>query len=136
MLGAGRDTLAAMICIDMEAVGHWAELRGIAYMSYADLSQKPDVLTLLEEAVKKVNLDLPDPLRLRQFVSLHKEFDADDGEVTRTRKLKRNVIEDRYSPVIEAIYANQESVVMKAKVVYETGDEGIMERELRIRRVV
>ncbi len=136
VLGAGRDTLAAMICIDMEAVGHWAELRGIAYMSYADLSQKPDVLKLLEEAVQKVNRDLPEPLRLRQFVSLHKEFDADDGEVTRTRKLKRNVIEDRYSPVIEAIYANQDTVVMKAKVVYETGDEGIMERELRIRRVI
>lgn len=136
VLGAGRDTLAAMICIDMEAVGHWAELRGIAYMSYADLSQKPEVMELLEKAVNKVNGDLPEPLRLRQFVSLHKEFDADDGEVTRTRKLKRNVIEERYAPVIEAIYGGQDSVVMKARVVYETGDEGIMERELRIRRVI
>ena len=63
-------------------------------------------------------------------------FDADDGEVTRTRKLKRNVIEERYAPVIDAIYAGQASVVMKARVVYETGDEGIMERELRIRRVI
>ncbi len=135
VLGAGRDTLGAMICIDMESVGHWAELHGIAYMSYADLSQKPEVLDLLTQAVGKVNTALPQALQLRHFVSLHKEFDPDDGEITRTRKLRRNVIEERYAPVISALYGNQNSVVMKARIVYENGEEGIMERELTIRRL-
>ncbi|MEY2781556.1 MAG: hypothetical protein RL307_1260, partial [Pseudomonadota bacterium] len=135
VLGAGRDTLSAMICIDMESVGHWAELRGIAYMSYADLSQKPEVIDLLRHAVEKVNQSLPQPLQLRQFVSLHKEFDPDDGEITRTRKLRRNVIEDRYAPVISALYSQAGSVVMKARIVYENGEEGVMERELHIRRL-
>lgn len=135
VLGAGRDALSAMICIDMESVGHWAELRGIAYMSYADLSQKPEVMDLLRLAVDKVNASLPPPLQLRQFVSLHKEFDPDDGEITRTRKLRRNVIEDRYAPVISALYSDAGSVVMKARIVYENGEEGVMERELHIRRL-
>jgi len=110
-------------------------LRGIAYMSYADLSQKPEVIDLLRHAVEKVNQSLPQPLQLRQFVSLHKEFDPDDGEITRTRKLRRNVIEDRYAPVISALYSQAGSVVMKARIVYENGEEGVMERELHIRRL-
>jgi len=88
-------------------VGHWAEVRGISYISYADLSQKPEVIELLTQAVRHVNETLPEGLKLRHFVSLHKEFDADDGEITRTRKLRRNVVEERYAPIIEAIYGGQ-----------------------------
>ena len=135
MLGSGRDTLAAMVCIDMESVGHWAELRGLSYMSYADLSQKAPVMDLLIQAVERLNTTLPEPLRLRALVSLPKEFDADDGEITRTRKLRRNVVEERYAPVIEAIYSGQRSVTMKARIVYETGDEGVMERELMVKEL-
>jgi long-chain acyl-CoA synthetase len=135
VLGSGRDSLAAMICIDMESVGHWAELRGLSYMSYSDLSQKAPVMDLLIEAVERLNATLPEPLRLRHVVSLHKEFDADDGEITRTRKLRRNVVEERYAPIIEAIYAGQSEVTMKARIVYETGEEGVMERRLAIRKV-
>ena len=135
VLGSGRDTLAAMICIDMESVGHWAELRGLSYMSYSDLSQKEPVMDLLVQAVERLNATLPEPLRLRTVVSLHKEFDADDGEITRTRKLRRNVVEERYAPIIEAIYAGQSEVTMKARIVYETGEEGVMERRLAIRKV-
>ena len=135
VLGSGRDTLAAMICIDMESVGHWAELRGLSYMSYSDLSQKEPVMDLLVQAVERLNATLPEPLRLRTVVSLHKEFDADDGEITRTRKLRRNVVEERYAPIIEAIYAGQSEVSMKARIVYETGEEGVMERRLAIRKV-
>ena len=135
VLGSGRDTLGAMICIDMESVGHWAELRGLSYMSYSDLSQKAPVMELLVQAVERVNATLPEPLRLRHVVSLHKEFDADDGEITRTRKLRRNVVEERYAPIIEAIYAGQAEVTMKARIVYETGEEGVMERQLQIRKV-
>jgi long-chain acyl-CoA synthetase len=132
VLGNGRESLAAMICIDKETVGHWAETRGISYISYADLSQKPEVIQLLAKAVERVNAKLPEPLRLKHFVSLHKEFDADDGEITRTRKLRRNVVEDRYSPIIEAIYGGKRSVAVKAQVVYETGEVGTTERELAV----
>ena len=135
VLGSGRDTLAAMICIDMESVGHWAELRGLSYMSYSDLSQKPDVMALLIQAVERLNTTLPEPLRLCSVVSLPKEFDADDGEITRTRKLRRNVVEERYAPIIDAIYAGQSDVTYQARIVYETGEEGVMERQLSIRKV-
>lgn len=135
VLGKGRDTLAAIVCIDKETVGHWAELRGISYMSYADLSQKPEVMELLAEAVRHVNATLPEPLKLRHIVSLHKEFDADDGEITRTRKLRRNVVEERYAPIIDAIYGGRRSVAMKAQVVYETGEVGTTERELAVKEL-
>ena len=132
VLGKGRERLSAIVCIDKEPVGHWAELRGISYMSYADLSQKPEVIELVKAAVQRVNATLPEGLKLRHFVSLHKEFDADDGEITRTRKLRRNVVEERYAPIIDAIYAGRATVAMKAQIVYETGETGVTERELQI----
>lgn len=135
VLGKDRDSLAVMICIDKETVGHWAEVRGISYMSYADLSQNPEVIKLITEAVQRVNGILPDALKLRHFVSLHKEFDPDDGEVTRTRKLRRNVIEQRYAPIIDAIYGGKKSVTMKAQITYETGEVGSIERELTVQEV-
>jgi long-chain acyl-CoA synthetase len=132
VLGRGRDTLAALVCIDKDAVGLWAELRGISYISYADLSQKPQVIELIAAAVKHVNTTLPDGLQLRQFVCLHKEFDPDDGEVTRTRKIRRNVVEERYKPIIEAIYDRKRTVLMKAQISYESGEVGVIERTLSV----
>jgi long-chain acyl-CoA synthetase len=133
VLGAGRDYLCAMVCIDGEAVGHWAEVRGIPYISYADLSQKPEVYELVMAAVRRVNDALPEALRVRRFVNLHKEFDPDDGEITRTRKLRRKVVEDRYSVVIDALYGGAETVVTKAQITYDTGETGTIERTLVIR---
>lgn len=133
VLGAGRDYLCAMVCIDGEAVGHWAEVRGIPYISYADLSQKPEVYELVLAAVRRVNDALPEALRVRRFVNLHKEFDPDDGEITRTRKLRRKVVEDRYSVVIDALYGGAETVVTKAQITYDTGETGTIERTLAIR---
>ncbi|WP_342130509.1 AMP-dependent synthetase/ligase [Hydrogenophaga sp. OTU3427] len=135
VLGKGRETLAAIVCIDKEPVGHWAEVRGISYISYADLSQKPEVIALLADAVRHVNTLLPEGLRLRHFVSLHKEFDADDGEITRTRKLRRNVVEERYAPIIDAIYGGQTQVSMRAQITYETGEVGVTERLLTVKAV-
>ena len=135
VLGTGRDTLSAMVCIDRDSVGHWAEVRGIAYISYADLSQKPEVSELIAAAIGRVNQALPEGLRLRRFVNLHKEFDPDDGEVTRTRKLRRNVIEERYAPVIDALYSGAASVTMKAQITYDSGDTGTIERELLLKEV-
>ena len=132
VLGSGRDALSAIICIDREAVGLWAELRGISYISYADLSQKPQVIALIAAAVKHINSTLPGGLQLRKFVCLHKEFDADDGEITRTRKIRRNVVEERYKPIIDAIYGEQNAVLMKANVGYESGEVGVIERTLSV----
>jgi long-chain acyl-CoA synthetase len=132
VVGRGRDTLAALICIDKDAVGLWAELRGISHISYADLSQKPQVIELVASAVRHVNSTLLEGLQLRQFVCLHKEFDADDGEITRTRKIRRNVVEERYQPIIDAIYDRKQSVLMKAQISYESGEVGVIERTLSV----
>lgn len=135
VVGAGRDYLVAMLCIDLNYMGHWAELHGIPYMSYADLSQRPEVLDLLTQALQGVNEALPEPLRIRRFVSLHKEFDPDDGEITRTRKLRRSVIEELYAPVIEALYAGREAITVQAQITYENGEMGVIERTLSVQEV-
>lgn len=135
VVGAGREALMAMVCIDFEAVGHWAEVNGVPYASYADLSQRPEVAELLSEAFRRVNSVLPQPLRIRRFVSLPKEFDPDDGEITRTRKLRRKVVEDRYREVIEALFAGAPEIRVRAGVIYETGETGSVERSLTIREV-
>ena len=104
-------------------------------MSYADLSQKPEVIALVKAAVERVNATLPDALKLRHFVSLHKEFDADDGEITRTRKLRRNTIEATYAPLIDALYSGERQTVFDAAITYESGEHGIIRRTLTISEV-
>lgn len=135
VIGAGRDMLTAIVCIDYEAVGHWAERRAITYGSYAELSQKPEVYELIEGVLAHVNTMQPEPLRLRRFVNLHKDFDPDDGEITRTRKLRRGVIEESYAPLIDALYGDATSVSFEATIAYEDGTRGVLRRELRIREV-
>lgn len=133
--GAGRNELTAIVCIDYEAVGHWAERRAITYGSYAELSQKPQVLDLVGDVIAHVNETQPEGLRVRRFVNLHKDFDADDGEITRTRKLRRNVIEQTYAPLIDALHAGAPSVTFDAPVVYEDGTHATLRRDLETREV-
>jgi long-chain acyl-CoA synthetase len=135
VMGAGRDILTAVVCIDFEAVGHWAEERRISYTSYADLSQKPEVQALIGTVVAHVNTTQPEPLRVRRFVNLHKDFDADDGEITRTRKLRRNVIETTYAPLIAALYGSERETVFDATITYENGEQGVIRRSLTITEV-
>ena len=132
VIGAGLDELTAMVCVDFEAVGHWAEVNGVPYVSYADLSQREEVATLLREAFQRVNKAVTEPLRLQRFVSLPKEFDPDDGEITRTRKLRRKVVQERYADVIAALYDGSKEVHVSAQVTYETGEVGKVERSLPI----
>jgi long-chain acyl-CoA synthetase len=132
IIGAGRDYLTALICIDMGAVGHWAETNGVTYTSYAELSQRPEVYELIAGVVRHVNELLPQPLAIRKFVNLPKEFDPDDGEVTRTRKLRRNVIDEHYAPIIAALYDGSESVEHETLITYETGATGFLKRRLAI----
>ncbi len=133
VLGTGRDFLTAMVCIDLDSVGHWAEVRGIPYISYADLSQKEEVCDLIAAAVRRVNEVLPEGLRIRSFANLHKDFDPDDGEVTRIGKLRRNVIEERYGAVVEAMYEGRDAVVMNTQITYGSGDSGVSQCKLAIR---
>jgi long-chain acyl-CoA synthetase len=135
VLGAGRPDLTAIVCIDPAATGHWAEQRSITHGSYADLSQKPQVLDLVREAIRRVNALQPEPLRIRRFVNLHKDFDADDGEITRTRKLRRTVIENNYAALVSALYDGSTSVRFEARIVYDDGTSGVLARELEIREV-
>lgn len=135
ILGQDRDFLAAIVCIDIDAVGHWAEENGVPYNSYADLSQKTPVLTRIEALIAHVNTQLPEGLRIRRFVNLHKPFDPDDGEVTRTRKLRRNVIDDHYRPIIDALYDGRDEIDYEAQITYETGESGVLRRTLAIRDV-
>ncbi len=135
VIGAGLDELTAMVCVDFEAVGHWAEVNGVPYVSYSDLSQRDEVAALLHGAFERVNKAVTEPLRLQRFVSLPKEFDPDDGEITRTRKLRRKVVQERYADVIAALYDGSKEVHVSAQVTYETGEVGKVERSLPIREV-
>lgn len=135
VIGAGRELLTAIVCIDFDAVGHWAEERGISYSSYADLSQKPQVHALVAEVVRHVNGTQPEALRVRRFVGLHKDFDADDGEITRTRKLRRSTIETNYAALIEALYGGAAEIVFDAAISYENGEQGMIRRTLKISEV-
>ncbi len=135
ILGKDRDYLNVIICIDFQAVGHWATEHSVPYSSYAELSQHPKVYQMIQEQIQKVNQLLPEPLHIRRFVNLHKEFDPNDGEVTRTRKLRRNVIDQTYAAIIETIYDNKDHIDFEAPIVYETGETGVLKRTLRIQSI-
>ena len=138
VIGSGRPDLTAIVCIDLEGVGHWAEKRGISSTSYADLSQKPAVLDLVASVLAHVNQTQPAGLRIKRFINLHKDFDADDGEITRTRKLRRNVVETNYDELIRALYADTssaKSVTFDAQIAYESGEKGVIRRSLSINQV-
>ncbi len=132
VIGAGKDFLSAIVCIDFESVGHWAQEQGISYSSYAELSQRPQVIALIRDEIARLNAAVPETLFIQRFVNLHKEFDPDDGEVTRTRKLRRNVIDDRYGAIIDAIYDGRDGIDYEAKITYETGQSGTLTRHLAI----
>jgi len=121
VIGDQRAFVTAVICIDAGVVGKWAEERHIPYTSYAELSQKTEVRTLVSEAIQHVNRGLPAPARIRRCVNLHKEFDADDEELTRTRKLRRAFLEERYREIVEALYSGATEVRFDTTVTYEDG---------------
>lgn len=135
VIGADREDLTAIICIDDTAAGYWAEQRSLTYSSYAELSQLPQVQDLIATEIAQVNELQPEKLRIRRFVNLHKDFDADDGEITRTRKLRRKVIEENYALLIEALYDGSHGVTFDATIAYDDGSTGTLRRDLKIREV-
>ncbi len=106
--GHDRPFVAAMIAIDLGTVGNWAERRGIAYTTYMDLSQKPEVRELIRDEIAKGNETLPDATRIRRFLLLTKDLEADDAEMTRTRKVRRGYVAEKYAAVIDAFYSGGE----------------------------
>jgi long-chain acyl-CoA synthetase len=126
------DYVAGLISIDFENIGRWAEGKGLAYTTIIDLSQKPEVYELIRKDVEQVNQTLPSGARLRKFVLLHKEFDADEGEMTRTRKLRRGFLVESYENIIDSLYANRSDVHVSATVKYRDGRTGTIDTTLRI----
>jgi long-chain acyl-CoA synthetase len=135
VLGHQRPFATAVICIDSSVVGKWAEDNHIAYTSYQELSQDPRVFTLIRGEIRKANAQLPAAARIRRFLNLHKEFDADDEELTRTRKLRRAFLEDRYHDLVETIYSGADRVSMGTTVTYEDGRVAEVKAELFILEV-
>ncbi len=122
--GKERPFVGAIINVDFQNVGNWAERKRIPYTTFADLSQKPQVHDLIKKDVERVNKHLPEKARVRRFALLHKEFDADEAELTRTRKLRRTFFEQRYKELVEAIYGDKDHLDVQAKVRYRDGREG------------
>jgi long-chain acyl-CoA synthetase len=121
VIGDRRPHVTAVVCVDGSVVGKWAERHHLAYVSYQDLSQKPEVRELVRQAVRSVNAGLPDDARIRRFVNLHKEFDADDDELTRTRKLRRAFLEERYAKIAEGLYRDVPVIHLTTTITYEDG---------------
>jgi len=131
-LGDGRDAVTAVVCIDAGVVGKWAEDNHIPYTSYAELSQKPEVQGLVRDALLHVNKGLPAAARIQRFVNLHKEFDADDDELTRTRKLRRAFLEERYQTIVDGLYSGADAVSLETTVTYEDGRTSQSQHTLRV----
>lgn len=135
--GDGREKVCVMINIDFDAVGNWAERRNLPYAGYTDLAQKPEVYQLIKECVEKVNADLSvDTLlagsQVSRFLVLHKELDADDGELTRTNKVRRGFIAEKYQALVDALYGGKTSQFIETQVKFEDGRTGSVSATLRI----
>ncbi len=135
VVGKDRPFVAAMINMDMGNVGKWAESNKITYTTYTDLSQKHEVYELVAGEVAKINTSLPKAAQVKKFVMLHKELDADDDEMTRTRKVRRSFVEERYSQVIDALYGDQERLEVFSEIKYRDGKEFRMQTSVRIKEV-
>ncbi len=132
VFGDGRPFVAAIIAIDAATVGNWAERRNLAYTSFQDLSARPEVGGLIRDEIGKCNAGLPPPIRIRRFLVLNKEFDADDDEITRTRKIRRRFVAEKYAAVVEAFYRDAAEVEVSAEITYEDGRKSMLRSRLAI----
>jgi long-chain acyl-CoA synthetase len=135
--GNQREKVCAFVNIDFEAVGNWAERRNLPYAGYTDLAGKPEVLDLVRDCVEKVNADLAADAMLagsqiHRFLVLHKELDADDGELTRTRKVRRGSIADKYLTLVDALYAGKSEQFIETAVKFEDGRSGSVSATLKL----
>ncbi|WP_458096746.1 AMP-binding protein [Roseomonas sp. WA12] len=134
VLGHGSPHLVALICIRFPIVSKWAERNRIAFTTYTDLSSRPQVLELLRGEVERVNASLPPAQRIRDFVLLYKELDADDDELTRTRKVRRGVINEKYGTIIDAIYAGEGAIPVDTTIAFQDGTKQRIRTVLQVAR--
>jgi long-chain acyl-CoA synthetase len=130
--GHERPFVTAMIAIDPSTVGNWAERRGVAYTSYMDLSQKPEIRGLIAEEIRRGNQTLPEAQKVRRFLLLTKDLEADDAEMTRTRKVRRRYVAEKYAPVIDAFYTGKDSVELTTAITYEDGRQATVRSTVNI----
>ncbi len=135
VLGHEREYVTAIICIDYKHTGKWAEDHRIGYTTYTDLASKEEVYDLIEKEVVRVNRELPEAARVSKFLLLYKEFDPDDGELTRTRKLRRRFIAERYEKEIEALYQDVGEVHVESEIKYQDGKTATIITDLQIRKM-
>jgi long-chain acyl-CoA synthetase len=138
--GMGQPFVAAFINIDLEAVGNWAERHGLTYTSYTDLAARSEVYDLIQGEIERVNTSLArEPqmagAQIRRFLILHKELDPDDGELTRTRKIRRRYIAEKYVTLVDALYGAKKEVAVEAQVIFENGRSGTLRAALQIRHI-
>jgi long-chain acyl-CoA synthetase len=133
--GSDRAFVTAMIAIDMNTVGSWAERRGLPYTSFMDLAQKPEARAFIGEEIARANATLPEATRIRRFLLLTKDLDADDAEITRTRKVRRRFVAEKYAPVVDAFYGGADEVELSTAVTYEDGRQSTVRSRVRIEDV-
>lgn len=132
VLGSGRDHLTAIICVRFSIVSKWAEKNRIPFTSYTGLSAQQEVGELIRGEVEHVNATLPEAQRIKRFLLLYKELDADDGELTRTRKVRRGVVSERYGQIIDALYSDASTAKLDTEVTFEDGRKGRVNAEMPI----
>ncbi|HAS6483818.1 TPA: long-chain fatty acid--CoA ligase [Vibrio parahaemolyticus] len=136
VVGKGRPWLSAIICIRYAIVAKWAEQKGIAFTNYTNLSSQPEVYQAIREEVLKVNESLPDAQKISKFILLYKELDADDGELTRTRKVRRGVVAEKYGDIIETIYSAAPNVDVDTVITYQDGTKTRIQTSLVIETLI
>ena len=130
--GDGKPFVVAMLAIDLSTTGNWAERRGLPYTSFVDLAKKPEVHALITDEVVKINATLPGAVQVRRILLLQKELEADDNEMTRTRKVRRGFVMEKYAPVIEAFYSGGKSAEVTMEITFEDGRKSLMQSNLVI----
>jgi len=133
--GKDKDFVSAIINIDFGMVGKWAERNHLPYTTFVDLSQKEEVADLVRKDMLRVNGYLPEPARVQRFVLMHKEFDADEAELTRTRKIRREFMEERYKDLIESMYSDDNEIDIQAPVTYRDGRKGSVSTSIKVRDI-
>jgi long-chain acyl-CoA synthetase len=132
VFGDARPFVTAIIAIDPTTVGNWAERQNLAYTSFQDLCARPEVIDLVRDEIRKCNAMLPEATQIHRFLVLNKEFDADDDEITRTRKIRRGFVAEKYAVVIDALYGGASDVELSAEITYEDGRKAMMRSTLAI----
>ncbi len=132
VFGGDWPFVTSMITIDFGNSGKWAERRQIPYTTFTDLSQKNEMYELVREHVERTNADLPEAARIRRFLLLHKELDADDAELTRTRKVRRGFVAERYKEIVDALYGSDDSLALATEITYQDGRTAKIDTRLRI----